>query len=63
MVRFHTIENRTKYVEEGIKIFDKKPIVVKPWRPDIEFNKQVTDERLMWVQLIGLDIKYRDKHY
>ncbi|XP_019248678.1 PREDICTED: uncharacterized protein LOC109227944 [Nicotiana attenuata] len=52
------MENNEKVVEEGIKMFDKKPIVVKPWRPDIELDKQVVDKIHVWIRLINLDIKY-----
>ncbi|KAK4730250.1 hypothetical protein R3W88_023238 [Solanum pinnatisectum] len=31
----HGHESRGKAVEGGVQIFDRKPIVVKPWKPDI----------------------------
>nr|XP_016439190.1 PREDICTED: uncharacterized protein LOC107765098 [Nicotiana tabacum] len=39
-------------------MFDKKPMVVKPWRPDIKFDKQVVDKIPVWIRLMNLDIKY-----
>ncbi|XP_070009749.1 uncharacterized protein [Nicotiana sylvestris] len=33
MVRFHSVEGRTKAVERGTQTFDRKPVVVKPWKP------------------------------
>lgn len=30
IVRFHSPENKERVVEEGIRMFDKKPMVVKP---------------------------------
>ncbi|XP_009610985.1 uncharacterized protein [Nicotiana tomentosiformis] len=58
IVRFHSMENKEKVVEEGIRIFDKKPIVVKPWRHVIRLDKQVVDKIPVWIRLMNLDIKY-----
>lgn len=42
-------------------MFDKKPVVAKPWEPDIDVNKEKVYKILVWIRLKGLDIKYQGK--
>ncbi|KAH0711944.1 hypothetical protein KY289_007903 [Solanum tuberosum] len=58
LVRFHCQESRSKVVESGVQMFDRKPVVVKPWRLEIKLNKEVIDKVPIWIRLVGLDIKY-----
>ncbi|XP_019236840.1 PREDICTED: uncharacterized protein LOC109217066 [Nicotiana attenuata] len=58
LVRFHSIESRSKAVEEGVQMFDRKPVIVKPWKPDMEITKEQMKNISIWVRLVGLDIKY-----
>ncbi|KAK6782581.1 hypothetical protein RDI58_020377 [Solanum bulbocastanum] len=44
------------------KMFDRKPIVVKPWKPNIELNEEIIDKVRVWIRLIGLDIKHWGKY-
>ncbi|XP_019266749.1 PREDICTED: uncharacterized protein LOC109244159 [Nicotiana attenuata] len=39
-------------------MFDKKPIVVKPWEPNVDDSKENMDRIPVWIRLKGLDIKY-----
>ncbi|XP_019264984.1 PREDICTED: uncharacterized protein LOC109242601 [Nicotiana attenuata] len=39
-------------------MFDRKPVVVKPWNPDMDLKKESVDLIPMWIRFIGLDIKY-----
>lgn len=59
IVRFHNAEHRNQVVEEHT--FDRKPVVVKPWRQDMEYNKESTERIPVWVRLMALDIKYQGK--
>nr|XP_009781839.1 PREDICTED: uncharacterized protein LOC104230675 [Nicotiana sylvestris] len=43
-------------------MFDKKPVVVKPWEPDIDVSKEKVDRIPVWIRLKGLDIKYWGKN-
>ncbi|XP_060211753.1 uncharacterized protein LOC132639317 [Lycium barbarum] len=52
---------RANVVEQGIQMFDRKPIIVKPWQPDIEVTKQLMDKIPVWIRLMGLDVKYWGK--
>ena len=62
MVRFNNAENRGIAVEEGVQMFDKKPVIVKPREPNIEVTKQKVEKVPIWVRLVGLDIKYWGKN-
>lgn len=44
LVRLHCHESRSKAVENGVQMFDKNPVVVKPWRPEIELSKEIIDK-------------------
>lgn len=58
IVRFHSMQNKERMLEKGIRMFDKKPMVVKPCRSDIGLDKQVVNKIPVWIRLINLDIKY-----
>ncbi|XP_019225380.1 PREDICTED: uncharacterized protein LOC109206958 [Nicotiana attenuata] len=60
-VRFQSEEARNRTVEEGVQMFDKKPIGIKPWKQDIDMKKETIDRIPIWIRLIGLDIKYWGK--
>lgn len=61
LVRFHTAESRMKVVEEGVQMFDRKPVIVKPWQHDIELKKEIMDNIQVWIRLPGLNVKYWGK--
>ncbi|XP_070008395.1 uncharacterized protein [Nicotiana sylvestris] len=58
MVRFHSIESRNKVVEEGVQMFDRKPMIVKPSKSDMEITKEHMENIPIWVRMVGLDVKY-----
>ncbi|XP_019259332.1 PREDICTED: uncharacterized protein LOC109237475 [Nicotiana attenuata] len=62
LIRFHTIERRIKVIEEGVQMFDKKPVVVKPWEPEVDVSKEKVDRIPVWIRLKGSDIKYWGKN-
>lgn len=43
LIRFYTIESRIKVIDDGVQMFDKKPVVVKPWELDIDVSKEKVD--------------------
>lgn len=49
IVSFHSTEGRTKTIEGGIQIFDKKPIMVKPWKPGMEMSKVMVEHVPIWI--------------
>lgn len=58
IVRFHTFENRLKVLNDGIPMFDKKPVVVRPWAADIDVKSIDVSTAPIWVRLVDLDLKY-----
>lgn len=50
LVRFQSEESKIKTVEEGVQMFDKMPVVIKPWKQDIDMKM-----RLLTKFLYGLD--------
>ncbi|XP_009796659.1 uncharacterized protein [Nicotiana sylvestris] len=57
-VRFHNFESRIKVIEDGVQMFDRKPVVVKPWSPDMDMKKESVELIPMWIRFNRLDIKY-----
>lgn len=58
MVRFHSNERRTKAIEGGVQIFDRKPVIIKPWKPGMEIMNVIVEQVPIWIRLVGLDLKY-----
>ncbi|KAK4736499.1 hypothetical protein R3W88_000196 [Solanum pinnatisectum] len=56
LVRFQSKEERDKVVEEGVIMFDRKPVVIRPWKADIDVTKEKVDKVPIWIRLVGLDI-------
>lgn len=57
IVRFRTMENRDKVLETERPFFDNKPLMIKPWHPDIYCSKEEVKIVPIWVNLY-LDFKY-----
>ncbi|XP_016479315.1 uncharacterized protein LOC107800626 [Nicotiana tabacum] len=62
VVRFTNVDDRENVVEEGVKMFDRKPIVVKPWKADCDVTKDKVYRIPIWIRLVGLDVKYWGKN-
>lgn len=58
LVRFQYVEDHIKAVEEGVQMFDRKPIVVKPLKHICEITKEIVDKVPIWIKMLGLGIKY-----
>lgn len=56
LVRFRAVDSRDK-VLDGHYFFDKKPVVMKPWYPDVDFEKEDIKTLPVWIQL-KLGLKY-----
>ncbi|XP_019251274.1 PREDICTED: uncharacterized protein LOC109230204 [Nicotiana attenuata] len=62
LVRFAQAESRMKVLEDGVQMFDQKPVIIKPWSPDIDTRKESFSTVPIWIRLPGLDIKYWGKN-
>ena len=58
LVRFHTTEAQQAVVQRGVFFFDRKPLLVKPWNPELELYTEQLTSLPIWVQLHELDLKY-----
>lgn len=58
IVRFNSFENRNKVLDDGIPMFDRKPVIVKPWSADLDIKKLDVNSVPIWVRLMELDLKY-----
>lgn len=57
MIRFKTMEKRDQAVKDHL-FFDSRPVIIKPWHPDIDMLKEDVNTLPTWVHL-HLDFKYR----
>ncbi|XP_048489821.1 uncharacterized protein LOC125491779 [Beta vulgaris subsp. vulgaris] len=60
LVRFNAMDSRDS-VLNGHYFFDKKPLIMKPWSPDIDFVKEDIKTLPIWVQL-RLPLKYWEEN-
>ncbi|XP_062103231.1 uncharacterized protein LOC133814259 [Humulus lupulus] len=58
LVRFHSVEDRDRILKGGYQFFDKKPLIMKAWDPDVRFTKEDVWKVPVWVQLRNLELKY-----
>lgn len=40
LVRFTEAKSRMKVLEDGVQMFDKKPVIIKPWSPDVDTRNE-----------------------
>ncbi|XP_057529597.1 uncharacterized protein LOC130808151 [Amaranthus tricolor] len=58
LARFHDKDNMLKVYNGDHIFFDSKPLIMKPWTPDIDVMKDDVKTVPMWIKLPGLDLKY-----
>ncbi|KAG5585598.1 hypothetical protein H5410_046032 [Solanum commersonii] len=58
LIRFHTIQSRDKVIEGGIQLFDRKHVIVKPWKEGLDMKKIIVYKVPTWIRLPNLDLKY-----
>lgn len=58
IVRFHTLENRKKTMEDGVQMFDKKPLIVQAWNAKLELRKTEVVNVPIWVKFQALELMY-----
>lgn len=60
MVRLRSTEKRANILKGNHIFFDNKPIIVKPWKPDIDIFKEDVKILPTWAHL-HKDLKYWGK--
>jgi len=58
MVRFANLQDKLAVVTKGCYHFDRKPLLVKGWNPDMDLQTETITSLPLWIQLPNLDIKY-----
>lgn len=58
LVRFNTGEERDRVLKAGLCFFDKRPVLMQPWQPDIQFDRENIDKLPIWIQLPQLDQQF-----
>lgn len=58
LARFHNKENMLKICNGEHMFFDSKPLITKPWSPDIDVMKEDIKSIPLWIKLPCLDLKY-----
>lgn len=58
IVRFGLKEHQEQACNMNGILFDKKPFIVKPWYPNISYEKSSLTSILVWVKLPNLDVMY-----
>ena len=56
MVKFMLKEQRDEAIARGMVFFDNKPVIVKEWKQNMNFEEP--DTIPIWIQLPGLDMVY-----
>ncbi|XP_010679661.1 uncharacterized protein LOC104894967 [Beta vulgaris subsp. vulgaris] len=59
LVGLKSQEQRDAILNGGFQFFDKKPMVVKAWHQDMNFQKETVKSIPTWIQLPRLDLKYK----
>ncbi|XP_062100859.1 uncharacterized protein LOC133806786 [Humulus lupulus] len=57
LVSFRDVATRDLVLETGVIHFDKKPVVLRPWTPDMD-TVQMVKSVSVWVRLNGLGLQY-----
>ncbi|KAL9243859.1 hypothetical protein vseg_017698 [Gypsophila vaccaria] len=61
LVRFKQREMQEKVLNSGYYMFDNKPVIIKPWREDVDLEKEEVKTVPTWIRLHKLPIKYWGK--
>uniref|UniRef100_A0A803Q0G9 DUF4283 domain-containing protein n=1 Tax=Cannabis sativa TaxID=3483 RepID=A0A803Q0G9_CANSA len=58
IIRFSSMEYRDKILNGGYIFFNMRPIIMKPWDPNVNFKKEDVQCVPIWIQLEDLELKY-----
>lgn len=56
VVRFASEEERDQVLCAGPHYILRRPVIVKPWTPEFNFNKEILTTLLLWVKLPNLPL-------
>ncbi|XP_074293387.1 uncharacterized protein LOC141620408 [Silene latifolia] len=58
MVRFGKAEHLQLVLKNGMFLFNRKPLILRAWDPNDKISKIKVKAVLIWVKLVGLDLKF-----
>uniref|UniRef100_A0A803PLB3 Reverse transcriptase domain-containing protein n=1 Tax=Cannabis sativa TaxID=3483 RepID=A0A803PLB3_CANSA len=58
LIRFFNIEERNSVLNGGYTFFNKRPIIMKHWDPNVNFKKENIRTVPIWIHLEDLELKY-----
>ena len=58
LVRFHSVEDRDMVLNGGFLFFNNRPVIMKPWDQEMNFQKNDIRRVPIWIQLENLELKY-----
>ncbi|KAL9232919.1 hypothetical protein vseg_007980 [Gypsophila vaccaria] len=58
IVRLNTMEGRDALLASGYYLFENKPLIIKPWKVDMDLVKQKVDTVPVWVRFYGIPLKF-----
>lgn len=58
IVRLKTMDDRDKAYESNGVLFDNKPFIIKPWKPEMSTDKSSLSTMPVWIQLPKLRMEY-----
>lgn len=58
IVRFASVLNKEHVLENGVCMFDSKPVIMESWSPDLDVNAKSITHVSIWVKFPKLDLKY-----
>ncbi|XP_074300630.1 uncharacterized protein LOC141631922 [Silene latifolia] len=61
LVRFKSRAAREAVLKQGHFLFDNKPLIVRPWSPEIELVKHEVKSVPVWIRLLNLPLKFWGK--
>ncbi|XP_048492374.1 uncharacterized protein LOC125493253 [Beta vulgaris subsp. vulgaris] len=58
VVRFKTVEDKMKAMQGGPILYDRKPVIMQEWTPDLDLLNADIKVVPTWIKLPGLPLKY-----
>uniref|UniRef100_A0A803PYM9 DUF4283 domain-containing protein n=1 Tax=Cannabis sativa TaxID=3483 RepID=A0A803PYM9_CANSA len=58
LIRFFNIEERNSVLNGGYTFLNKRPVIMKPWDPNVNFKKEDIRTVPIWIHLEDLELKY-----
>ncbi|XP_074298310.1 uncharacterized protein LOC141629164 [Silene latifolia] len=61
LARFQTEEMKQSVLNSGYFLFDNKPLIIKPWQPDLQLTKENIKAVPAWIRMQNLPLKFWGK--